>query len=511
MRGPPARRVMRRAFGPLAGGTPALPGGTRTSVLFRPCRGRKRRCGAGRWVRASASWERLCPARIIVIPRAGGRCLSPLDRRPAQVSARPAIDARLQPDTSAVRRQPPVRRQRYEPVAVRAGHGPRPQVVRRYGVLLRLRRKPRRQQIFPDLDETGCQTLELLLEVVPVVARPLGRGAHDERRDRIEVVGKGSETEPGRLEGDAPAARRRVEDDKFGELPTERFRQPVPGLVIGHMAERARVAVRLTLESLALPPGSVDPTSRSHRIAVDPEHVQEPAPVRVRRQQGGQHRRPRRHQRTPRPPDVEAVRRGKRRHRRPLARALDADLRDRQPPLDQPDVAHALRPPARRPWVHARPSWERGRPARKRTKAGPQPVDAGETPAFPGGSSPTFAMGNHHPISRVSPMAASRVRATSCRTIRGWGQRIGPASWGTPPGTLVSRPQTDQSGSATGRCGRDAGGRQDAPFSKVSAANVRYGQPALDQPDGGCRLKSSHGVFPPEHSRPIPRNTIDWW
>ena len=178
---------------------------------------------------------------------------------------------------------------------------------------------------------------------MPVVARPLSGGAHDERRDRIEVVGKGFKTEPGRLERDASATRSRIEDDKLGESSVESFRQPVAGIVIGHVAECARVAVRLTFKPLALPPGSVDSASRGHRIAVNAEHVQEPIPVRVRWQQGGQYGGPRRHQRTPRPPDVQPVRRGERRHRRPLARALNAERRDRQPALDQPGVGHGLR------------------------------------------------------------------------------------------------------------------------------------------------------------------------
>ena len=262
---------------------------------------------------------------------------------------------RREPDPGSARRQPPVRRERNEPVAVRAGDGACPEIVRRYGVLLRFCRKPRRQQVFPDLDETIRQTLEFLLEIVPVVARPLGGGAHDERRNRIEVVGKGFKTEPGRLERNASATRRRVEDDKLGESSVESFRQPVAGIVIGYVAECVRVAVRLTFKPLALPPGSVDSASRSHRIAVDSEHMQEPIPIHARRQQGRQHRRPRRHKRTPRPPDVQPVRRRERRHRRALARALDADLRDRQPPLDQPDVSHPAGPTARlRDVIHAR-------------------------------------------------------------------------------------------------------------------------------------------------------------
>ena len=66
-----------------------------------------------------------------------------------------------------------------------------------------------------------------------------------------------------------------------------------------------------------------------------------------------------------------------------------------------------------------------------------------------------------------------------------------------PSGTRVSRPQTDQSGSAASRCGRDAR----AP--RMSIANVRDRPPPLDQPDVG------HALRPPgaqKHTHRVPGN-----
>ena len=77
-----------------------------------------------------------------------------------------------------------------------------------------------------------------------------------------------------------------------------------------------------------------------HRIPVNPDDVQESLSVRIRRQQRRQHRRPRRYQRLARPPDVQPVWRREGRHRRPLAGALDAERRDRQPAFDQSRVSH---------------------------------------------------------------------------------------------------------------------------------------------------------------------------
>ena len=73
---------------------------------------------------------------------------------------------------------------------------------------------------------------------------------------------------------------------------------------------------------------------------------------------------------------------------------------------------------------------------------------------------------------------------------------------GRPSGTRASRPQTDQSGSATSRCGRDAR----AP--RMSIANVRDRPPPLDQPDAGhalrppARRSEAHASCPWERGRP---------
>ena len=42
-------------------------------------------------------------------------------------------------------------------------------------------------------------------------------------------------------------------------------------------------------------------------------------------------------------------------------------------------------------------------------------------------------------------------------------------------------------------------------------ADLRNRQPPLDRADVSHRLKSSRGALPPEHARPVSRNTNDWW
>ncbi|CAN5551631.1 hypothetical protein BH09GEM1_BH09GEM1_09820 [soil metagenome] len=68
---------------------------------------------------------------------------------------------------------------------------------------------------------------------------------------------------------------------------------------------------------------------------MDPEHSEEHASVRIFRQQRRENRRTRSNERTSCPPHMKSIRRRKRRHRRPLTQALNADLRNRQPSLNQ--------------------------------------------------------------------------------------------------------------------------------------------------------------------------------
>ena len=264
-----------------------------------------------------------------------------LERADPARRPRPARAVRQQPHTGPVRRQPPVRRQRRQTVAVRAGNRARPEVVGGKSVRLRLRRKVRRETFLPRLNEALGQPDERWFERRAVQRRPRNRGAHDQRGDGIQVVGHGADAEPHGLEGNAPSAGRRIEH-RDGRRRRMRQRTPQPPLVFpsGNMAERSRIAVRLSLEAFSTTPGRVNPAPRSHRIPMNPEHVQEPLPIRVLRQQRRQHRRPRRHQRPARPPDVEVVRRRQRGHGPPLPHALLAECRNRQPAFDQASVGH---------------------------------------------------------------------------------------------------------------------------------------------------------------------------
>ena len=98
--------------------------------------------------------------------------------------------------------------------------------------------------------------------------------------------------------------------------------QPALVVRIRNVTKRPGIAVRLSFEAFSSPPGSINSPSRSHRIPMNSQYMQKLLPVGIRGQQGCENGRARRHQRPPRPPDVQAVRSGKRRHRRPFARML---------------------------------------------------------------------------------------------------------------------------------------------------------------------------------------------
>ena len=142
------------------------------------------------------------------------------------------------------------------------------------------------------------------------------------------------------LHRDAAAPSGRVQDSRsLRSAPGNPF-NPLAISLAWPVRECPFVTVRIRAQILPASLGSVELASRSHRIPVNPEHVQEPLPVGVGRQQRRQHRRAGGHERPPRPPDMKTIRRRKRGHRRSLARALDAERRDRQPAFDQAGVGH---------------------------------------------------------------------------------------------------------------------------------------------------------------------------
>ena len=300
-----------------------------------------------------------------------GRGLDDLERADAAPGTRPGTGRGFQPDAGSIRRQPPVRRQRNQTLAIRTRDSARPEIIRGYGVRLGFRREIRRQAFLSHVDEPPGQMRVFGFERAAVSGRPFHGCAHNQRRHRIEVVRKGFETEPRCFERNTPSPGGRIENLEIGQRFVRRGREPSPVIPVGNVAERPRIAVSLALEAFPPTTRSVDSPPRRHWIPVNPEHVQKPLPVRVRRQQRGQHRRPRRHQRPPRPPDVQPVRRRKRRHRRPLPHALDPQRRNRQPPLDQAGIGHPTvpaPPPSRRtkrqfPLLSASPA-PSGRPGR---------------------------------------------------------------------------------------------------------------------------------------------------
>ena len=109
------------------------------------------------------------------------------------------------------------------------------------------------------------------------------------------------------------------------------------------MREGTRIAVRLPFEPNAPSPRVLYPPPRRHRIPVNSEHMHEPLPVSIGREQRSQHRRSRGHQGPSRPPNVEVVDGWKRCHRPPLSRTLLAEGRDRQPLFNQSAVRHEVR------------------------------------------------------------------------------------------------------------------------------------------------------------------------
>ena len=260
-----------------------------------------------------------------------------LERADAARGSRTAGAVGQQPDPGSVRRQPPVRRQRHEAVAVRAGDRARPEVAVRPSVVLRLLWKNAGKTLPGFGYELPAEFFNRFLKVRAVRGRPGDRRTLDQGGDRIQIVGVCRKAKTDSLERNAAAARCRIEN---GQISSGVLREPVflrPGR---RVAERAGVSVSVGAEANPRSiRGGNAPLGR-HRIPVDPDDVQELLPVRVRRQQRRQDGRPRRHQRPARPPDVEAVRCRKRRHRRPLARALDAERRNRQPAFDQADVRH---------------------------------------------------------------------------------------------------------------------------------------------------------------------------
>ena len=181
------------------------------------------------------------------------------------------------------------------------------------------------------------QPLELRLQLAGKTSRLFDGGLHYQSSYRIEIVRHATKPNPDRLERNASSAGSRIQNGQTSQIVANCGLQPVRVTAIQRVTEGPVVAIRIG-DSDAAPPRPVDDPLRCYRISVNPEHMQNLLPVSIPGQQGSQNGRACRHQGPPRPPDVLPVRCGKRRHGRPLARALDTNLRNGQPPLDQTGV-----------------------------------------------------------------------------------------------------------------------------------------------------------------------------
>ena len=141
-----------------------------------------------------------------------------------------------------------------------------------------------------------------------------------------------------RLKWDTAATRRRIEHYK---AISSLIRKPGPLLTVGRIAESAIIAVRV-VHPYSGPPRNIDLSLGLDRIPMNSKHMEELFSIRIRREQGSQNGGPRRHQRSPRPPDMKIVGGRQRGHRSPFTHALFAKSRDRQPALDQSDIRHCL-------------------------------------------------------------------------------------------------------------------------------------------------------------------------
>src|SRR5271157_1589523 len=243
-----------------------------------------------------------------------------------------------EPDARPLAVEPPVRRQRPQATTVRTTDRAGPEPIRGHTVGERLRWEEWCEALVATVYELACELVKPFVQRLTVAAGEFHCCFEDQPSDWVQVIRNGVQAEACGLERYAPATRRRIQNTSpfIVSQQTGLLCQPLTFLVRCRIGERPLVAVSLALEPLTRSFGLVDPATRGHRVPMNPQHVQELRPVRIRRQQACQDCRPAGHEGASRPPDMKTIRGWKRRHRRPLAQALDADLGDRQPLLDQP-------------------------------------------------------------------------------------------------------------------------------------------------------------------------------
>ena len=166
-----------------------------------------------------------------------------LERTDATGGSRTVGAVGQEPDAGSVRREPPVRRERDDTVAVRAGDRAGPK-VRHVELIDFPLGKEWTESILDAASPFGGQFLESCSDVGSAPGRPLDRGPHHQGCDRIEVVCQRREPCPERLERDAPATRGRIQN-RNGSPVGQRLAEPVGITARWRVLESALVAVRI--------------------------------------------------------------------------------------------------------------------------------------------------------------------------------------------------------------------------------------------------------------------------
>ena len=265
--------------------------------------------------------------------------LDDLERADAARFSRTAGALGQQPDAGAVLRQPPVRRERHQAVAIGAGDCARPEVAFNADVV-RLSRKNPLVLRFSPANELARHVVELCTQGRTVCPWPLDRRFEDQGGDWVQVIGDRRVAQPMDFDRDASAASGRIQNRLGRQRSSGNVFNPMTIVLSWRVRECTLVAVRIEAEVLLRSLGGVEPTTGRDRVAVNPEHVQKLLPVGVRRQQRREHGCTCGYQRPARPPHVEVVRWRQRCHGSAFSGAFLPDLGDRQPAFDQAGVRH---------------------------------------------------------------------------------------------------------------------------------------------------------------------------
>ena len=204
-----------------------------------------------------------------------------LERADAAGGSRTGGAVGPQPDAGPVRGEPPVRRQRHEAVAVRAGDRVRPDVAFDTDVF-RFSREDLLVLRFRPANELARYVFEMHKQTRAVSLWPFNRRLEDQSGNRIQVVGDRRVAQPMNFDWNTAATRGRIQNrQRFQGTPGNGL-DPITITVGWRVRKRAFVAVGIGTEILLASLGRVKPAPCRHRIPVNPEHVQELLSVSVR-------------------------------------------------------------------------------------------------------------------------------------------------------------------------------------------------------------------------------------